>query len=58
MNESLSPRKGSSIMSEGSAFMDQSVWSLKRGRNKTLDLMLILITTRRDTKQVSASDIL
>lgn len=35
MNESLSPRKGSSIMCEGSAFMDQSVWSLERRRIET-----------------------
>jgi len=58
MNESLSPRKGSSIMSEGSAFMDQSVWSLERRRIETLDVVLILITTRPDTKEVSPSDIL
>jgi hypothetical protein len=58
MNESLSPRKGSSIMSEGSAFMDQCVWSLKRRRIETLDVVLILITTPTDTKEVSPSDIL
>jgi len=47
MNESLSPRKGSSIMCEGSVFMDQSVWSLERRRIETLDVVLILITTRK-----------
>lgn len=58
MNESLSSRKDSSIMSEGSAFMDRSVWSLERRRIETLDVVLILITTRTDTKEVSTSDIL
>lgn len=58
MNESLSPRKGSSIMCEGGAFMDQSVWSLERRRIETLDVVLILITTRTDCKEVSLSDIL
>ena len=60
MNESLSPREGSSIMSEGNAFMDQSVWSLERRRIETPDVVLILIitTTRTDTKAVSPSDIL
>lgn len=58
MNESLSTRKGSSIMSEGSAFMDQSDWSLERRRIETLDVVLMLITTRTDTKEVSPSDIL
>jgi hypothetical protein len=45
MNESLSPREGSSIMSERNAFMDQSVWSLERRRIETLDVVLILVTT-------------
>jgi hypothetical protein len=45
-------------MSEGSAFMDRSVWSLERRRIETLDVVLILITTRTDTKEVSTSDIL
>lgn len=57
MNESLSPRKGSSIISEGSAFMDQSLWSLEHRSIETLDVVLILITGT-DTKEVSASDIL
>ena len=45
-------------MCEGGAFMDQSVWSLERRRIETLDVVLILITTRTDCKEVSLSDIL
>jgi hypothetical protein len=58
MNESLSPREASSIMSEGNVFMDQSIWSLERRRIETLDLVLILTTTWTDTEAVSPSDIL
>jgi hypothetical protein len=37
-------------MSEGDAFMDQSVCSLERGQNEALDAVLILIAIQSGTK--------
>ena len=40
-------------MFAGAQFMDQSAWSVERGENETLYVVLILITVQSGTKCVS-----